>query len=58
MNLNNFRCTYIHLYSTFPVQKDMMVERFIRTIELKLFKTFSINGSFKWTEILQGLVKG
>lgn len=47
----------INHYSTFSVKKASIVERLIRTLKTKLFKYFSLCGSYRWignplTEIL------
>lgn len=46
----------IHLYSTFTHMKAAIVERFIRTIKNKLWKQFSMRGSYKWINILPKLI--
>lgn len=42
----------VNHYSTFSVKKASMAERLIRTIKEKLFKYFSLNGTYKWIDIL------
>ncbi|KAJ8915703.1 hypothetical protein NQ315_000637 [Exocentrus adspersus] len=34
------------------VKKDSMAERVIRTIKFKLYKYFSLNGTYKWLDVL------
>lgn len=46
----------VHMYSTFSVLKAMIVERFNRTIKNKMYKQFSLNGNYKWIDILQPLI--
>lgn len=38
----------INHYSTYSTKKASIVERFIRTLKNKLYKSFSINGNYKW----------
>lgn len=46
----------INHYHTFSVKKAAIVERVIRTIKEKLYRYFSLNGSYKWIDVLQNLV--
>lgn len=46
----------IHLYSTFSNLKASICERFNRTLKNKMWKQFSLRGSYKWTDILNDLV--
>lgn len=46
----------INLYSTFTTKKAAIVERFNRTLKNKMWKMFSLRGSYKWIDILQTLV--
>ena len=46
----------IHLYSTFSNLKASICERFNRTLKNKMWKKFSLNGNFKWLDILPGLI--
>lgn len=46
----------INHYNTFSWTKASMAERVIRTIKEKLFKYFSLNGSYKWLDALPKLV--
>lgn len=47
----------INLYSTFTTKKAAIVERFNRTLKNKMWKQFSLRGSYKWIDILQPLIK-
>lgn len=38
----------INHYSTFSTKKASIVERFIRTLKSKLYKSFNMNGNYKW----------
>jgi Tat protein secretion system quality control protein TatD with DNase activity len=51
MNLNN-----INYYSTYSEKKASVVERFNRTLKEKMWKQFSMQGSYKWIDILPKLV--
>lgn len=46
----------IKFYSTHSVLKASVIERFNRTIKNKMFKEFSMQGSYKWINILDHLV--
>lgn len=46
----------INHYSTYSVVKAAIVERVIRTLKHKLYKTFSLRGNYKWVDILQDTV--
>lgn len=46
----------INIYSTFTTKKAAIVERFNRTLKNKMWKQFSLRGSYKWIDILQSLV--
>lgn len=46
----------INIYSTFSTMKAAIVERFNRTLKSKMWKQFSLRGSYKWTDILQSLI--
>lgn len=46
----------VNLYSTYTTKKASIVERFNRTLKNMMWKRFSMNGSYKWTNILQTLV--
>lgn len=46
----------ITLYSTFSVKKAAIVERFNRTLKNKMWRLFSLNGSYKWLQILQKII--
>lgn len=47
----------INHYSTFSNMKACIVERFIRTIKNKMWKQFSLQGTYKWITIYEELVK-
>lgn len=47
----------IKLYSTFSNKKAAVVERFNRTLKAKMWREFSANGSYKWINILDDLLK-
>lgn len=47
---------HINMYSTFSRMKAAIVERFNRTLKNKMWKRFSLNGSYKWINILQHLI--
>ncbi|KAJ8915419.1 hypothetical protein NQ315_003179 [Exocentrus adspersus] len=50
---NNLMKKYnINHYSTYSVKKASMAERVIRTIKSKLYKYFSLNGTYKWLDVL------
>lgn len=46
----------IHLYSTFSTMKAAIIERFNRTLKGRMWKVFSLNGSYKWIDILPKLI--
>ena len=46
----------INHYSTFSDKKAAVVERFNRTLKEKMWKQFTIQGSYKWVNILDDLV--
>lgn len=46
----------INFYSTYSSLKASVVERFNRTLKNKMWKQFSLQGSYKWLNILQDLV--
>jgi hypothetical protein len=48
----------INHYSTYTEKKAALVERSIRTIKEKLYKYFSLNGTYKWIDILSDIVNG
>lgn len=48
----------INHYNTFNCTKASMAERVIRSIKERLYKYFSLNGSFKWIEVLPEIVNG
>lgn len=46
----------INHYSTYSLKKMSIIERLIRTIKRKLYMHFSLNGSYKWYDILQKVI--
>ena len=46
----------IKLYSTYSNLKASIVERFNRTLKSKMWKKFSLQGNYKWLDILSNLV--
>lgn len=46
----------INMYSTYTTMKAAIVERFNRTLKNKMWKQFSLRGSYKWIDILQSLI--
>lgn len=47
----------ISLYSVYTKIKGAIVERFNRTLKSRMWKKFSLQGTYKWVEIVQSLVK-
>lgn len=47
----------INHYSTFSIKKAAIVERVIRTIKEKLFKYFSLNGTYNWLDVLPNIAQ-
>lgn len=47
----------VNHYSTFTTLKASIVERFNRTLKGLMWKQFSLNGNYKWTNIVRDLVK-
>lgn len=47
----------INHYNTYSRMKAAIVERAIRTIKERLFKYFSLNGSYKWIDALSEIIK-
>lgn len=47
---------HIKLYSTFSCKKASIVERFNRTLKGKMWRRFSLNGSYKWLSLLPVLI--
>lgn len=43
-------------YNTYSVMKAAIVERAIRTLKEKLFRYFSLSGSYTWVDVLQDTV--
>lgn len=48
----------INRYSTFTTKKAAIVERFNRTLKKKIYQQFSLNGNYKWVNILPDLIRG
>ena len=46
----------VNLYSTFSEIKASIIERFNRTLKSKMWKMFSLRGSYKWNDIIGNLV--
>lgn len=46
----------INMYSTYTTKKAAICERFNRTLKNKMWKLFSLRGSYKWIDILQQLI--
>lgn len=46
----------INHYNTFSCKKAAIVERVIRTLKERLFQYFSLNGSYKWLDILEQII--
>ena len=46
----------INLYSTFSEKKASICERFNRTLKTKMWKRFSLRGTYKWIDILPDLI--
>lgn len=42
----------INHYNTFSVKKAAIAERAIRTLKVKLYKYFSLHGTYKWIDVL------
>lgn len=47
----------INHYSTYSPMKAAIAERVIRTLKESLFKYFSLNGSYKWVDILPNIIE-
>lgn len=47
----------INHYSTYSVMKASVVERFNRTLKNVMWKKFTLNGSYRWIDILSQLVE-
>lgn len=47
----------INHYSSFSITKAAICERVIRTLKEKLFKYFTLNGSYRWIDILPEIVR-
>lgn len=46
----------INHYSTFSLNKAAIVERLIRTIKHRMYMQFSLQGNYRWVEILQQII--
>lgn len=46
----------VNLYSTFSNTKAAICERFNRTLKTKMWKYFSLHGSYKWLDVLPKLI--
>lgn len=46
----------VNRYSTFSSKKAAIVERFNRTLKKKIYQQFSLNGNYKWVNMIQQLV--
>lgn len=47
----------INLYSVFSTKKACIVERVIRTLKTKLWKIFSLQGNYKWMDVINSIVQ-
>ncbi|KAK9744508.1 hypothetical protein QE152_g7667 [Popillia japonica] len=47
----------INHYSTFSTKKASIVERVIRTLKEKNYRTFCLSGSYKWIDILPKIIE-
>lgn len=47
----------INHYSSYSVLKSSIVERFNRTIKEKMWKEFSMQGNYRWLDILPNIIK-
>lgn len=47
----------VNMYSSYSQTKASIVERFNRTLKSRMWKQFSLRGSYKWTDILDPLLK-
>lgn len=47
----------INHYSTYSIMKASVVERFNRTLKNAMWKQFTLNGSYRWIDILPNLLK-
>lgn len=48
---------HINRYSSFSTMKAAIVERFNRTLKKKLYQQFSLNGDYKWVDILPDMLR-
>lgn len=47
----------INMYSTYSNCKALIIERFNRTLKSKMWKKFSLQGNYKWLDILTILIR-
>lgn len=47
----------INHYSTFSIKKAAMCERLIKTLKQKLWKKLHMRGSYKWYDLIEGVVQ-
>lgn len=47
----------INLYSSYSTTKASIIERFNRTLKTKMWKEFSVQGSFRWVDLLPKLMR-
>lgn len=47
----------INMYSTYSIKKAAVCERVIRTLKNWLYLEFSVNGNYKWLDILPAIVE-
>ena len=45
----------VHLYSTYGNMKATIIERFNRTLKTNMWRKFTLNGNYKWVDILKDL---
>lgn len=46
----------INMYSVYSTKKASIVERLNRTLKNKMWKRFSLNGTYKWIDMLQSII--
>lgn len=46
----------INHYSTYSIMKASIVERFNRTLKNKMWKLFTLNGTYRWIDVLPNLL--
>lgn len=58
VHFNNLMKLYgVNHYNTYSCKKAAIAERVIRTIKERLFKYFSLNGTYRWIDILSEIIK-